>query len=157
MTTKPLDLSPLALATGASLAVHRLLEPHPTTAAFGRPLTVELMLSAWLEGAKDISARAAAMVDETKAEMRAAGILEESEPQRTDDQRAALEMLDIGNHCGVAASSGQPVRLGLLMPPTRQQALTPEQALVLAAWLVAMAEPWSPVKFVDVLHKVHNT
>lgn len=57
----------------------------------------------------------------------------------------------------VIASGGGGKRLTMLLPPTRATEWTPEEALVVAAWLVAMAEPFSSVPFEQVLHKVQST
>jgi hypothetical protein len=44
----------------------------------------------------------------------------------------------------------------MLMPPTRATEWSPEQALVLAGWLVALAEPFSQISFADVLDQIHK-
>ena len=43
----------------------------------------------------------------------------------------------------------------ILRPP--RQPLSPEDALVFAAWLVALAEPLASTKFEDVLERVLST
>ena len=64
--------------------------------------------------------------------------------------------LDIGNRCMVAAQ-GSPIHFLMVNPPTRATRWTPDEALVIAAWLVAMAQPFTEVKFADVLTRVENT
>lgn len=70
------------------------------------------------------------------------------------DTTEDLVTLDIGNRCMVSARGKQIV---IMNPPTRMTELTPTEALLLAAWLVAMAEFNSNLKFEDVLLKVQNT
>jgi hypothetical protein len=67
-----------------------------------------------------------------------------------------LDELNTGNFCMLTAGMS-PLRLTMLNPPTRSTLWTPEEALVAAAWLVAMAEPFSSVKFAGILHKVQST
>jgi hypothetical protein len=55
------------------------------------------------------------------------------------------------------ASGAGGKRLTMLNPPTHATEWTPEAALVVAAWLVAMAEPFASVSFAEVLRKVRNT
>ena len=75
-----------------------------------------------------------------------------------ESNRQVINTIDIANRHAVAMrGSGSGQRLGMLLPPTRATEWTPEEALVLAAWLVSMAEPFAQVTFEDVLHKVHNT
>lgn len=63
----------------------------------------------------------------------------------------SLNTLDIGNRHMVGVM-GQTI---VVMNPPKQ--LTPDEALVFAAWLVALAEYQASVKFEDVLTKVQNT
>lgn len=68
----------------------------------------------------------------------------------------AINNVNVSNQHGIASGAGGK-RLTMLLPPTRATEWTPEQALVIAAWLVAMAEPFASVPFADVLHKVKST
>lgn len=63
----------------------------------------------------------------------------------------SIETLDIDNRHMVGAL-GQKI---IVMNPPKQ--LSPDEALVFAAWLVALAEFQASVKFEDVLTKVQNT
>jgi hypothetical protein len=67
-----------------------------------------------------------------------------------------LELLDVSNFCMLAMGGGQPPRYVFLNPPTRFTEWSADQALVAAAWLVSMAEPFASVKFEDVLRKVRR-
>jgi hypothetical protein len=60
--------------------------------------------------------------------------------------------IDVGNKFFVSMNQSG---ITILDPP--RDAMTYDEALVLAAWLVAMAEPFAVQKFEDVLTAVQNT
>lgn len=64
------------------------------------------------------------------------------------------EQIDTSNRFIVGARGNH---LIVMNPPTRMTELTPDEALVLAAWLVAMAEFRASVPFATVLEKVQNS
>ena len=141
----------IELATSAALAVHRFIEGRDPDAPWSAEAAMELAFKAWLAGAQTGVAKAAEVTGPTVARTVELDIPE------TAEERNALADLEIMNCHGVAASAGQPPVFAMLMPPSRHTQLSPEQALVLAAWLVALADPYSKVKFAHVLRKVHNT
>lgn len=76
--------------------------------------------------------------------------------QSREGQRAqVINSLNFMNSHGVASGAGGK-RLVMLIPPTRATEWTPEQALVLAGWLVALAEPFAQISFADVLDQIHK-
>lgn len=64
-----------------------------------------------------------------------------------------MSEIDIGNKWGLCLHRDSNT-LGFLIPP---QKLTPDDALVLAAWLVCLAEPLTSIQFGDVIERVENT
>jgi|HubBroStandDraft_1064217.scaffolds.fasta_scaffold313187_2 hypothetical protein len=74
----------------------------------------------------------------------------------TDKIAPTIEELNCGNFCGVAGCIAPP-KIVMLIPPTRATVWTPEEALVCAAWLVAMAAPFASVTWQEVLEKVENS
>lgn len=62
--------------------------------------------------------------------------------------------IDLANKFLVGARGKQVV---ILNPPTRLTELSPDEALLLAAWLVAIAEYQASTPFAAVLEKVQNT
>lgn len=64
------------------------------------------------------------------------------------------EELDTTNKFGVAGSSAK--KILIMFPPLRGE-LTYEDALLLAAYLVAMSEPFVGYKFEDILNAVRST
>lgn len=60
--------------------------------------------------------------------------------------------LDLGNYQMVGIQAGN---IGVAFPT--HKLMTPDEALVHAAWIVALAEPNSEHKFEDVLKKVKST
>lgn len=158
MTANPLTI---ALAARAGAAVHKLLEGRDPEAAWTTDDAVELALRGWLDGALTVTEKVDEMVQARLREMvvlRAAPVpTVELDIPHSAEERIALADLDIANVHGVAMNTARPPIVAMLIPPSRHTQMTPEQAIVLAAWLVALADPFSSVKFVHVLHKVHNT
>lgn len=72
------------------------------------------------------------------------------------DTTESAEQMSIANFCMIGIG-GVPPRLVMANPPARTNRWTPEEALVVAAWLVAIAEPMTDVKFSDILERVQNT
>lgn len=64
------------------------------------------------------------------------------------------ESMDIGNRFMVGCQGNS---LVILNPPTRLTLLSPDEALLLAAWLVAMAKWKTETVFADVLERIENT
>lgn len=146
----------LILAAGAANDAHRILTEKSASAdvsAVPRPVAVDLIVCGWLAGAQMMANQVA---DHFDAAPEQKTVHLDTIPE-TAEERVALADLDIMNCHGVAASAGHPPVFAMLMPPSRNTQMTPEQALVLAAWLVALADPYSKVKFDHVLRKVHNT
>lgn len=71
-------------------------------------------------------------------------------PKKLDP--AAQIVKDVGNEFMVSGNMTRGITLA-----SPRGFLSYERALVLAAWIVAMAEPFSSVKFEDVLKNVQNT
>lgn len=63
-----------------------------------------------------------------------------------------MDEIDTLNKYGVGMSGA---RINMLMPP--RGTMSPDDALNLAAWLVAMAEGMTNTEFTDVLEAVRNT
>lgn len=65
-----------------------------------------------------------------------------------------MNQIDTLNKFAVAASGRGII---MLLPPSRGASITPDDALLLAAWLVAIAEHEASNTFEDVLKAVQST
>lgn len=64
--------------------------------------------------------------------------------------------MDIGNKFLIgAAGHGKNMKIAPAVQPPWP--LSPDDALLMAAWLVAIAEPWANDKFNDLLKQVQST
>ena len=73
-----------------------------------------------------------------------------------NEHAQAINDVNVMNVHAISSAAGGK-RLTMLIPPTRATVWSPEEALVVAAWLVSMAEPFAQVSFEEVLRKVQNT